>query len=801
MTLHIRNEFNGFFKQQTADMQFLTRLFKAHFAWLILTLGLLLSLSIAWTVKKSIERDAAHRFEFAAAEVTLKIEERLQAYALILQSGVAFFNGSSDIVDRDQWRVFVDTLREHPSVSGIQGIGFSKVIHTEDLQEHIDSVRADGFPDYTVYPAGERPFYTSIVYLEPLDWRNMRAIGFDMFSEPVRRTAMEKARDTGKASLSGKVELVQEVDTDIQAGTLMYVPVYRQGDVIDSVEARRSALLGWVYSPYRMKDLMSQVFIDWTTIEDKVLGLRVYDGKDENPEHLLFTNYSSLDDLKQSSIFNQNITLNFNGTDWLLVFDAKAASANISYLSAWAVLFSGFALSGLLCGLMLSLNTTRQRANLIADNLTQEIQKRESLLKESEFRWRFAIEGAGDGLWDWNLADGKVFFSSRLKDMLGYSADEISSNFDEWRSRVHSKDLKQTMSEIQAHLDGNTELYRHEYRLKCKDGSWKWVFARGVVVERDADHKPLRMIGTHSDITSRKETDEKLQLAASVFSHAGEGVMITDTSGHIIDVNEAFTHITGFGVEEVIGKNSRILSSGRHDKEFYASIWNSLKLKGFWHGEIWNRRKTGEVYAEILTISAVNDEDGAARHYVAIFSDITSVKEYQTRLESIAHYDVLTRLPNRVLLSDRLHQAIAQVKRNRKMLAVAFIDLDGFKAVNDNHGHQIGDELLIAIASRLKAAIREGDTIARIGGDEFIVAMVDLGFREECYPMLDRLLSVVSKPVKIGEFMLQVSASIGVTFYPQEDNLDADQLQRQADHAMYQAKLKGKNRYHVFEEL
>lgn len=301
------------------------------------------------------------------------------------------------------------------------------------------------------------------------------------------------------------------------------------------------------------------------------------------------------------------------------------------------------------------------------------------------------------------------------------------------------------------------------------------------------------------DITARREAEDALQLAASVFSTAHEGILITDTRGNVIDVNESFTRITGFSRNDILGKNPRILSSGIQDEDFYTQMWRDLFDKGCWFGEIWNRRKNGEVYAEMLSISAVKNTQGVVQHYVAMFSDITSIREYQDRLEHIAHFDVLTSLPNRVLLSDRLHQAMIQAKRNGLLLAVVFLDLDGFKSVNDHYGHDSGDELLKVLSQRMKNTLRSGDTLARIGGDEFVAVLLDLPNIKTCEPMLTRLLSTASEPVYIAGSNVQVSASLGVTFYPQEENLDADQLQRQADQAMYQAKLAGKNRYHVFD--
>ena len=300
------------------------------------------------------------------------------------------------------------------------------------------------------------------------------------------------------------------------------------------------------------------------------------------------------------------------------------------------------------------------------------------------------------------------------------------------------------------------------------------------------------------DITQRKQSEVRLQLAASVFTHAREGIMITDAAGTIVEVNDTFSLITGFSRQEALGRNPRILASGRQTPEFYAAMWKSLAEKGHWYGETWNRRKNGEVYAEMQTISAVRDVAGTTQHYVALFTDITVMKEQQQRLEHIAHYDALTNLPNRVLLADRLQQAMLQSQRRGKTLAVAYLDLDGFKQVNDRHGHGVGDEMLVLLAQNIKAALREGDTLARIGGDEFVVVLADLDSAADCEPVISRLLQAAAQPVAVGEALLQVSASIGITLYPQ-DGADADLLLRHADQAMYIAKDAGKNRSHFFD--
>ena len=324
-----------------------------------------------------------------------------------------------------------------------------------------------------------------------------------------------------------------------------------------------------------------------------------------------------------------------------------------------------------------------------------------------------------------------------------------------------------------------------------------WGQLAVTVVHDDTGARLLHM--AVSDISERKRAEAKIHLAASVFGHAREGIFITDNQGIIIDVNDAFARITGYAREEAIGKSPRILNSGRHDHNFYAAMWSALIEQGHWSGEIWNRRKNGEVFAELQTISAVRDAQGKTQQYVALFSDISAIKAHQGQLEHIAHFDALTDLPNRLLLADRLQQAMSQATRRQQHLAVAYLDLDGFKSVNDHHGHDVGDSLLIALSHAMKASLREGDTLARIGGDEFVAVLIDLESTAGSVPMLSRLLNAAATPVHLGNLVLQSSASVGVTFYPQPQPVEADQLLRQADQAMYQAKLAGKNRYHVFD--
>jgi diguanylate cyclase (GGDEF)-like protein/PAS domain S-box-containing protein len=434
-------------------------------------------------------------------------------------------------------------------------------------------------------------------------------------------------------------------------------------------------------------------------------------------------------------------------------------------------------------------------------DMSADLARSNSELHVSRERLELALQGANDGLWDWNLETDEIYLSTRWKSMLGYADDELPSTAETLRQLVDPGQRGRLLQYVDDCVQGRTPVFEIDLRMRHKAGHWVDILSRATLA-RDAEGRPLvprRLVGTHVDITERKQAEARLRQAASVFTHAREGIMITGANGEIVDVNEAFTRITGFERDEVLGRNPRLLSSGRHDKEFYDAMWRDLLEQGHWYGELWNRRKNGEIYPEMQTIGAVRDAAGNTQQYVALFSDITTLKEHEQRLEHLANYDALTTLPNRVLLADRLHQAMAQARRRGRWLAVAYLDLDGFKAINDTHGHDTGDRLLVGVAAHMKQALRDGDTLARLGGDEFVAVLLDVPDIEASVPMLARLVAACARPVHVDDRSLRVSASLGVTFYPQADEVDADQLLRQADQAMYQAKLAGKNRFHVFD--
>ena len=299
------------------------------------------------------------------------------------------------------------------------------------------------------------------------------------------------------------------------------------------------------------------------------------------------------------------------------------------------------------------------------------------------------------------------------------------------------------------------------------------------------------------DVTADKQVARKLRQHAQVFENASEAIMIVDTDLRILDVNLAFETITGYSRKEVLGEEASILKSGRQDESFYASMWNSIREKGSWQGEIWDRRKNGEDYPEWLSISAIQDENGVVMRYIGLFSDISTMKQAQDRLYYLAHYDSLTGLANRRQFLDRLDQSIEDAKRTNELLVVFFIDLDGFKQVNDTYGHRAGDQFLREAANRIRASLRQSDTVARLGGDEFTAILPHVKNVQDSAVAAQKMLSRMVEPLTLDQQELFMSASVGIAIFP-DDATDMESLLQFADTALYKAKELGKNCYQFY---
>jgi len=415
----------------------------------------------------------------------------------------------------------------------------------------------------------------------------------------------------------------------------------------------------------------------------------------------------------------------------------------------------------------------------------------EETLRDSESRHRKFIEDLPLGVVI--TQKGIIKFTNvALQKLMGFSAEELNGK--PFQPFIVEEDRSWLTELHQRRMSGESVSAAYECRFITKSNEVRLWRLETHTVNWDG---PAAM-ALVSDNTDAMRAEAELRLAASVFAQASEAIVISNADSQIIAVNDSFERLTGYTAEDVLGRNPNLLISTQHDADFYAGQWRALDEHGQWQGELWNLRKDGSLYAVRESISRIVDAKGAVSHYVTLFSDITDAKLQQQQLENLAHYDFLTSLPNRVLLADRLQQAMIEHQLQGQTLAVIYLDLDGFKPINDRYGHNIGDQLLIALAQRMQGALREGDTLSRIGGDEFVAVLTNLEHQQDCKPILDRLLLAAAESVSVDDLVLGVSASIGVTFYPQ-DNSEADLLLRHADQAMYQAKQMGKNRYHLFD--
>ena len=430
----------------------------------------------------------------------------------------------------------------------------------------------------------------------------------------------------------------------------------------------------------------------------------------------------------------------------------------------------------------------------IARDITARVQTEHALM-ESRLRAQQYLNVVGVMLVALD-AEGRVQLVNRKGcEMLGAPEAEILGK--DWFEHFLPERMRQSVREVFAQLmKGNIALVEYmENPILTRSGEERAVAWHNAVL-RDEAGRISGVLASGDDITERKQAEAQLSLAAKVFEQSGEGIVITDAQLNIIMVNQGFTAITGYSEAEALGQNPRMLASGRHDQAFYRAMWDDIARQGRWQGELWNRRKDGSLYPELLSIMRVLEAKGEVTHYIGIFSDITQHKEAQARIQRLAHFDSLTGLPNRALLGDRFSQALSAAQRKRTQLAIMFADLDHFKNVNDTLGHRIGDELLVAVAARLKAAVREVDTVSRQGGDEFILILPDTD-ADGAARVAGKLLAAIAQPYQIDGYDLSVTLSIGIVLYP-GDGEDFEVLSKRADAAMYRAKHDGRNTYRFF---
>jgi diguanylate cyclase (GGDEF)-like protein/PAS domain S-box-containing protein len=408
-------------------------------------------------------------------------------------------------------------------------------------------------------------------------------------------------------------------------------------------------------------------------------------------------------------------------------------------------------------------------------------------LQKREKRLELALWGSGDWLWDWDIK-GKRIFCPQFAAYAGIDADQGWMRIEDYNQSIDPADLEMIIEDTRARIFDVDDL-EYEFRVTDAAGDSAWMQIRGKVVERCDANRPVRVTGTTKNVTAKKSAERGLITAARILENSHDAVAILDLDHHFIQVNRAFERITGYSEEEVIGRHSRLLNSGRHSAEFMARLLQTLELKGEWHGELWERRKSGEAYCARITLSMVEDDVGRRAQYVAIFSDITRRLESERELRFLANYDALTELPNRTLFVERLSHAIVKARRSISRVAIMFIDIDDFKQINDSLGKVSGDLVLKTIADRLSSAMREEDTIARLGADEYAILIEGTESDREVEDLTRVLFNSFKSPIQVSGQNLRVQASIGISVYPNDGN-ESDDLIQNAQTAVSVAKEK-----------
>ena len=652
------------------------RLFKL-LPWIVLIAFLVLTYQLSKNAQTEADFALETEFQFRSEEATQKIAQRMMSYDHMLRGAQGLFATYRNI-NRNEFRDYVKALDLEKSYPGMQGLGYTLLLPKANKDKHIAAVRSEGFPEYSIHPEGVREVYASVLYVEPFSRKNLQVFGYDNFSDPDRRLSLETARDTGLGTISAKIKLLQETDTKLQDGFLMWRPVYKTGVSLVTLAERRSALTGWVGASFRLDDLMANIFAEQNR---NTLAIEIFDGKEMTAQALI---YDSVEGGRKhlstsESYYKKSHQLNFAGRTWTILFSSLTGS-------------------------------------------DESINNQKSHLQKPRL---IAIAG--------------VIVSILLALITGM-----------------------------------------------------------LVYSRARALRFVQML--NQELSERKLAAAGMKLAEKVFESVDAAVLVTDAHTRIIKVNPAFTTITGYSSEEAIGKTPRMLSSGAHSLEFYKEMWSTLKATGSWQGEIFNRRKNGEFFTEWLSIKQVHDNEGKLTNYVSLFSDISKRKAAEEHMHNLAHYDPLTGLPNRTLFTDRLQQAIVAAKRDKLRMALMFIDLDKFKPVNDTHGHPIGDLLLKEVAKRILECLRESDSAARVGGDEFVVLLPIIEAVSDAVAVAEKIRHALNQPFMIAVHQLNISSSIGVAVYPEHGSIEKSLL-KNADTAMYAAKEAGRNNVMLYEPM
>ena len=639
----------------------------------LLLTGLIVTALATRHTKSQVDAEAKQEFDVVCNEIQTKILDRLCAHEQILRSAAAFFE-HSDSITRVEWCRFAKLQKIEQRLPGIQGIGFALLIPRQQLAQHVQEIRAEGFPEYHIRPEGQRETYSSILYLEPFAGRNLRAFGYDMLTESVRREALERARDENTAVLSGKVVLVQETAKDIQAGTLMFMPVYRGEMPRETVAQRRAAILGWVYSPYRMNDLMQDVLGTSDLESGKRIRLEAFDGEQVSPETLLYDSQSAGGNEKPpaSALFLQT-SVDSAGHHWTLCFtQCGNLASTIDYGKVWLVLFAGTSVSLLLFGLIFALLNTQFKAWQIATKLTAEYKRVEDTLCQITDRLSLATRAGGVGVWDYDLVNNRLVWDDQMFHLYGITQDQFGGAYEAWQMGVHPEDRQQGDENIQLALRGEKD-FNTEFRVIWPDGSIHNIRALAIV-QRDPSGQPLRMVGTNWDITTQKRVGEDLRAKTALLEAQRDasldGILVIDGQNKRLFGNQRLYDLWNppqyiLDDPDDTALLKYVVSLTKDPEQFLKKVTHLYN-----HPDETSRDEVEFKNGMVLdrSSSPVFGTDG--QHYGRIwtFRDITKRKETERRQNLSA--EILGMLNDPRALSDVINQIVAAIQRTMGFDAV-----------------------------------------------------------------------------------------------------------------------------------
>jgi diguanylate cyclase (GGDEF)-like protein/PAS domain S-box-containing protein len=779
-----------------------------RWGWVTLLLVMLVGsgLSVAaWRYSLSTEQEANRiRFERRVDETAGELRQRLEESVRLLRSTAALFAASSE-VGRGDWKAFADAQDLDAAFPGLLGLGHAALVQPDDVARLELSMRMEGFWDYAVWPPGPRAVYAPVLYREPLTPRNQRALGFDMLSDPVRREAMERARDSGEPALSAGTLLLQETDKTRYASAVLFLPVYTKLKPLNSLAQRRDAITGWVYAPLHVSQLMGMLV--QRRADDMLVQL--FDGLPGAPalQPLFEAHRDSADSIPRFQPSHAaERQLPFGGRQWtvrlaaLPTFDASQPTSR-----AQLILAGGLAITLLMTLLVGALLNMRGRAVALAEGLS-------GAFRASEARVRTVLDNAAEGIVTVDR-DGRLRTANpTARALLGLPPGEPSGLLPQL--------LPIDMADLQRHFisgpEGETvpRQWRREATLSRPGGHGELSLLVAASEVRLDDGEPCFVL-LLSDVTelkqARQQADEAGALNETILACAPFCVIATDRHGVIRSVNGAGERMLGFGPGELVGRSAMQLhlpeELALHAARLSAELNQPVdpgralglraKLGQRDELECTYVRKDGSHLPVMAAVSPLLDAQGRQRGYLAIAYDITERKRSETYIRHMAHHDELTGLPNRTLLQERALLALETQRPHGKTLGVLLLDLDRFKQINDSLGHQAGDVVLCSVAARLKHCLRSSDTVARMGGDEFVILLPHIDSPQQAERVAAKVLQAMVEPIQAGQHRLTVTPSIGIACYP-DDGDDLATLLRNADVAMYQSKSSGRNGYTLY---